>query len=54
MGNANVWCDYSAMARDVSVVNGWDFDRMIPCHGNVIHNGAKELWLKAFSFLSQK
>lgn len=42
------------MARDVAVVNGWDFDRMIPCHGNVINTGAKDIWYKAFSFLSTK
>jgi hypothetical protein len=42
------------MARDVAVINGWDFDRMIPCHGNIIQSGGKEIWLKAFSFLNKK
>ncbi|KAJ9121213.1 hypothetical protein QFC24_004888 [Naganishia onofrii] len=46
--------DKVAMARDVAVINGWDFDRMIPCHGNIIPTHAKEIWLKAFSFLNKK
>lgn len=24
---------FSAMARDAKIVNGWDFERIIPCHG---------------------
>ncbi len=31
-----------AMSRDCKVVNGWDFDRIIPCHGDVIETGGKQ------------
>jgi hypothetical protein len=32
------------MKRDVQVVRSWDFDRMVPCHGDVMETGAKKLW----------
>jgi len=34
--------DKAAMIRDCKVVNGWDFDRIIPCHGDVIETGGKK------------
>jgi hypothetical protein len=34
----------SAMSRDAKVVNEWDFDRIIPCHGDVIETGGKKAW----------
>jgi len=41
-----------AMRKDVRTVAAWDFDRIIPCHGDVIENNAKEAWRSAFeSFL---
>lgn len=43
------------MTRDVAVVSAWDFDRLIPCHGDVIETGAKQVWLDAFkSFVPNK
>lgn len=30
------------MKRDVKVVSEWDFDRLIPCHGDVMEMGAKK------------
>jgi hypothetical protein len=32
------------MRRDVKVISGWDFDRLIPCHGDVLETGAKIYW----------
>jgi hypothetical protein len=32
------------MKRDVKVVSEWDFDRLIPCHGDVMETGAKKYW----------
>jgi len=32
------------MKRDVKTVSGWDFDRIIPCHGDVIETGGKQAW----------
>jgi hypothetical protein len=36
------------MSRDTKIVAAWDFDRLIPCHGDVIETGAKQVWLDAF------
>jgi hypothetical protein len=38
-----------AMSRDAKAVAGWNFDRIIPCHGEVIETGAKEKWLQTFA-----
>ncbi|KAL7283994.1 hypothetical protein ACG7TL_001267 [Trametes sanguinea] len=40
--------DKEAMKRDVKTVAGWDFDRIIPCHGDVIEKNAKAAWLEAY------
>jgi hypothetical protein len=44
----------SAMARDTKVVAAWDFDRLIPCHGDVVETGAKQVWLDAFKTYLEK
>ena len=36
--------DKVAMKRDVNVVSDWDFDRLVPCHGDVMEAGAKKFW----------
>jgi hypothetical protein len=36
------------MKRDVKTVADWDFQRIIPCHGDVIETGAKQAWLDAY------
>ncbi|KAF8882181.1 hypothetical protein CPB84DRAFT_1827901 [Gymnopilus junonius] len=35
--------DKEAMRRDAKIVSGWDFNRIIPCHGDVIETNAKGL-----------
>ncbi|KAJ9121420.1 hypothetical protein QFC24_004758 [Naganishia onofrii] len=40
--------DKEAMTRDAKVVAAWDFDRIIPCHGDVIESTGKEKWLSTF------
>ncbi|TDL23529.1 hypothetical protein BD410DRAFT_787372 [Rickenella mellea] len=35
--------------RDASAVAEWDFDRIIPCHGDVIETDGKNAWKAAFS-----
>ncbi|KAH8084860.1 hypothetical protein BXZ70DRAFT_957275 [Cristinia sonorae] len=40
--------DKEAMKRDVKTTLGWDFERIIPCHGDVIEENAKEAWRSAF------
>jgi hypothetical protein len=37
-----------AMKRDVKTVADWDFQRIIPCHGDVIETGAKQAWHDAY------
>ncbi|KAF9530014.1 hypothetical protein CPB83DRAFT_851438 [Crepidotus variabilis] len=36
--------DKDAMKRDVKTVSEWDFDRIIPCHGDVIETEGKKAW----------
>jgi len=40
--------DKAAMKRDAKTVAGWDFDRIIPCHGDVIEKNAKKAWEDTF------
>ncbi|TCD67124.1 hypothetical protein EIP91_000464 [Steccherinum ochraceum] len=42
--------DKEAMKRDVKTTMGWDFERIIPCHGDVIEKNAKEAWRSAFQY----
>ncbi|KAI1792382.1 hypothetical protein LXA43DRAFT_1093625 [Ganoderma leucocontextum] len=37
-----------AMRRDAKTVAQWDFDRIIPCHGDVIETGGKNAWTQAY------
>ncbi|KAL5465264.1 hypothetical protein PMIN06_000745 [Paraphaeosphaeria minitans] len=38
--------DYALMRRDVKRVAQWDFQRIIPCHGEVITETGKEAWVE--------
>ncbi|KAI9061133.1 hypothetical protein FKP32DRAFT_983657 [Trametes sanguinea] len=38
----------AAMAAEAKKVYSWDFDRMIPCHGNVVETGAQAAWKSAW------
>ncbi|GAA5916282.1 uncharacterized protein JCM6883_001443 [Sporobolomyces salmoneus] len=41
------------MSRAAKEVAGWDFDRVIPCHGDVIEPNGKKAWLDTYAhFLS--
>lgn len=39
----------ASMARSVHKVDQWDFDRIVPCHGDTIETGGKAAWRSAFS-----
>ncbi|KAJ3558084.1 hypothetical protein NM688_g1123 [Phlebia brevispora] len=41
--------DKEAMRRDAKKVSEWEFDRIIPCHGDVIETDAKKAWTTAFA-----
>ena len=36
--------DRAGFARSVKRIDGWDFDRIIPCHGDVIETGGKGIF----------
>ncbi|KIY72993.1 hypothetical protein CYLTODRAFT_417504 [Cylindrobasidium torrendii FP15055 ss-10] len=40
--------DKEEMTRDAQTVNGWDFDRIVPCHGDVLETGGKKAWADGF------
>ncbi|GAA5875810.1 hypothetical protein JCM8547_005320 [Rhodosporidiobolus lusitaniae] len=47
--------DKSEMSRMAKRVEGWDFSRIVPCHGDVIETGAKQAWIETYkSFLEQQ
>jgi len=38
------WLIFRFTKRDARIVSGWDFDRLIPCHGEVVETGGKKMW----------
>ncbi|KAF9226374.1 hypothetical protein BS17DRAFT_749779 [Gyrodon lividus] len=42
--------DIEAMKRDARTVASWDFDRIIPCHGDVIERDGNKAWKDAYKF----
>ena len=42
--------DFRFTKRDARIVSGWDFDRLIPCHGEVVETGGKKLWNDAYAW----
>lgn len=42
--------DKEAMKKAANTVDGWDFQRIIPCHGDVIEKDAKQAWKDAYKF----
>nr|AXF50747.1 PGM-like protein [Inonotus obliquus] len=45
--------DKEAMKRHAQTVNNWDFNRIIPCHGDVIENDGKKAWSEAYKWYLQ-
>ncbi|KAF8521709.1 hypothetical protein BU17DRAFT_87587 [Hysterangium stoloniferum] len=41
---SNLGKNKEEMKRDARIVAAWDFDRIIPCHGDVIETNGKEAW----------
>jgi hypothetical protein len=39
-----------AMRRDAKAVQEWDFERIIPCHGDVVEKNARKAWERAYRF----
>ncbi|TNY19006.1 hypothetical protein DMC30DRAFT_418305 [Rhodotorula diobovata] len=42
--------DKKEMADAARKVAGWDFDRIIPCHGDVIETGGKKAWTDTYAW----
>ncbi|EGO03479.1 hypothetical protein SERLA73DRAFT_174974 [Serpula lacrymans var. lacrymans S7.3] len=40
--------DKGAMKRDATTVASWDFNRIIPCHGDVIETDGNKAWREAY------
>lgn len=36
------------MKSDATKIANWDFDRIIPAHGEVVETGGKDVWRKAY------
>jgi hypothetical protein len=45
--------DREGFAKSVKRVNGWEFDRVVPCHGDVIEVGGKEKWVELMSWFGK-
>lgn len=42
--------DRTGFAKSVSRIYGWDFERIVPCHGDVIESGAKGIFGKVMEW----
>ena len=42
--------DRPGFAQSVKRINSWDFDRIIPCHGDVIESGGKGIFQKVMAW----
>ncbi|OJJ48345.1 hypothetical protein ASPZODRAFT_130337 [Penicilliopsis zonata CBS 506.65] len=42
--------DRGAFTRSMRRIETWDFDRLVPCHGDVIETGAKAVFRKVFAW----
>ncbi|KAF2126013.1 hypothetical protein P153DRAFT_298307 [Dothidotthia symphoricarpi CBS 119687] len=42
--------DRSGFAKSVARMDKWDFQRIVPCHGDVIESGAKDVFRKVFGW----
>jgi len=49
-GISNANKDREGFNASVAKVKGWDFDRIIPCHGDVIESGGKGIFEKVFEW----
>lgn len=44
----------SEFTASSKLVAAWDFDRMIPCHGDVMETGAKKAWTDTYADILSK
>ncbi len=46
--------DRPGFAKSMAKIDKWDFDRIVPCHGDVIESGGKDIFRKIMSWHLQK
>jgi len=46
--------DRNSFAASMKRINDWDFDRIIPCHGDVMETGGKDVFQKVMAWHLQK
>lgn len=46
--------DRDGFARSVKRIDGWRFERIVPCHGDVIETGAKDIYRKVMQWHLQQ
>jgi hypothetical protein len=46
--------DRASFAESVRRIYAWDFDRVIPCHGDVIEEGGKEVFRSVFEWFLER
>lgn len=42
--------DRPSFNKSIAKINGWDFDTIVPCHGDVIETGGKSVFEKMFGW----
>lgn len=42
--------DRPSFNKSMGVIDGWDFDRIIPCHGDIIQSGGKDVFRKVMAW----
>ncbi|KAH8811339.1 hypothetical protein F5884DRAFT_876558 [Xylogone sp. PMI_703] len=42
--------DRNGFGKSLERINSWEFDRIIPCHGDVVENGAKQTFQLVFEW----
>lgn len=46
--------DRKRFSDSIAVIDQWNFDRMIPCHGDVIETGAKDVYRRVCEWLLEE
>ncbi|KAJ2894598.1 hypothetical protein MKZ38_007396 [Zalerion maritima] len=42
--------DRSGFNKSVARIAGWEFDKIVPCHGDVVEEGGSDVWRRLFAW----
>lgn len=42
--------DRGGFSESIKRINGWDFERIVPCHGDVIESGGKGVFARVMDW----